>query len=136
MCLLILKQILSTRFLLLYLQESYSFIISIFCINKCNLNTRNKNCLHVTKMLFFDCVMSASVSMVTHSVYCMLTMCATTQGNLNVNPCYSCSINNLALCLPVPNQVFSSSSTILWSLYVHVLVGSLLLSDTHVYVRI
>ena len=102
-----LKQNLSTCFLLLYLQDSYLFIIPIFCINKCNLNTRNKNCLQVTKnALFWLCNVCISFSGNTQCVLYVI-MCAITQGNLNVNPCYSCSTDNSAHCLSVTNQVFS-----------------------------
>ena len=43
--------------------------------------------------------------MVTHSVYCMLVVCAITQGNLNVYPCYSCSsVTTWSTACPVTNQ--------------------------------
>ena len=48
-------------------------------------------------MLFFDCVMSASVSMSTHSVYCMLSCVLSLKETLvshNVDPCYLCSDHN------------------------------------------
>ena len=133
-------------FLFLYLQDNYSFILHTY-MNTCSsykrlegeINFSNKNCLLDTKYAhFWLCKVCISFNGNTQCVLYVI-MCATTQGNLNVYPCYSCSTDNSALCLPVTNQVFSLCPPF----YDHqheaqmcVLVGSLLPSDTHVCVRI
>ena len=143
-----LKQNLSTRLVFLYLQDSYSFILHT-CMNRCSsykrlereINFSNKNCLLDTNMLIFDCVKSASVSMVTHSVYCMLSCVLPLKEALvshNVDPCYLYSDHNSARYLH-SIQVFSLYRPFCGHQHeaqMCIPVGSVLPSDTHVYVRI